>query len=258
MIGLLDRDGHLAELTLHRVVAGELEGDATLAGHLATCAPCRERLAGLRAAAAAPLPPLRLERAPEPTSPVRDEPRGEVVPLRRRWIPAAAVAMLAAAAALFVLRAPPTPAPDTFTSRGAALRLEVYRDAHGGAERLASGASVRAGDRIGFRVATHSDGWLLVAGVDGAGAAYQVWPGGDAPSAPFAAVPEGVKLEAALALDATPGAERLVALRCPEALAWRDVADRLSARASAGEAPLPPLFPTCDQDEVRLVKAAAR
>lgn len=79
---------------------------ATFDAHLASCAPCRDEVAGLRSTRgylsswAPPEPDLGFEIVRHTV-----EPRGKVIPFRRRWLPAfaaaaAAVLVLAAASAL--------------------------------------------------------------------------------------------------------------------------------------------------------------
>ncbi len=229
MIGLYDREGHLSPLGLHQVALGEADAH----DHLATCAACQSRLEGLRLAAAAPLPALRL--------------RGEVVALPRRRLWVAAGSALAMAAALLLWVGGPAPGdgtePDTFTARGTDLRLEVYRDAPGGAERLAEGSLVAPGDRLGFRFASRSSGHLVVLGIDEAGSVYPVWPAEGSGTVPVEPAPEGRQLDAAVALDDTPGDERLICLRCDGPLAWPDIV------AASGRR-----IPGCAQAELRLRK----
>lgn len=252
--GLFDREGHLSELGLHHVVAEELEGEAAarVEAHLGSCAGCAARLEALRAEAASPLPPLRLNAAPEAAnSPPPDErPRTR----EDRWAPwfAVASALVAAAVALVVL---PTPSEDEFRARSASLSLEVWREAAGGAERLQDGDAVRPGDRLGFRVSSSDPGFLLVLGRDGAGTVYPVWPPQPEEAADFAAAPQGAQLEVSLVLDATPGEERLVAFRCPRQPLRDEVENRLREAAAAPGQDLAEIYSRCAQSEVRLVKA---
>jgi bacterioferritin-associated ferredoxin len=64
---LFTRDGHLSDLTLERLLHGEISPD-DLAGHLTSCARCEQRHRALLTDAAADLPPLRRLRLVTPVS----------------------------------------------------------------------------------------------------------------------------------------------------------------------------------------------
>lgn len=284
MIGLFDRDGHLTELAAFRVSAGELSVESPeLAAHLATCPECTARLAQFRADVAAPLPPLRQPRRPQLRVVSRDEralsepaltepassggPPGSAPepvpaarPRSRRWmLPLGGLGLLAAAAALLLVK-PPEPEPEVFTARGAEVSLEVslevYRNATTGVERLEDGATVKPGDHLGFRVVSSRQGDVRIVGRDGTGRAWPVSPAAGAIA--VTVPPDGAPLaDAAVVLDATPGSERFILLVCPSALAWDDVVLAVERAPAVADTRLPPLFPGCAQDEVRLSKVIA-
>lgn len=268
---LWDRDGHLHELGVHRLLAGELGGAALEVGrHLEGCAVCQARRDAVQAIAAEPLPELKfparsgLAQAPrragaegvaaQASAPVAAPLAAPVAaPLAarrpiRRWGAVGGVAALLLGGLLWSQ----VPEPGEFTARGGGLRLEVWREEQGKARRLQDGDGVQAGDRLGFRVASEAPGELIVAGVDGTGAVYPVWPPGGSGSAPVTASKEAQQLDAAIQLDSTPGAERIVALRCGEPVGWGWLSGALKAEAGAER--LPALKEGCVQEEVRLQK----
>lgn len=245
---LFGRTGHLHELAMFRLVAGELDAAERAAsdGHLDGCALCRAQLDGLRAEVAEPLPPLVL-------------PLAEVVPLRRRWseaAPALATALSLAAVMLLFLR--PPEATDRLASRGAEagddgkFHLEVYRDATPRSERLRSGDPVRAGDRLAFQVRAPYGGHLLVFGLDSAGDRYPVWPAGpDGRSEPIGASASPVPLDVGLELDDAPGAERIVATLCDQPFSGAELYPDLGPTA-----PLPTPRAGCQTAELVLPRLA--
>lgn len=246
---LWSRDGHLLELALSVLQAGELSAEdrQRAEGHLGECALCRARQEELRALAARPLPTLR--RPPAPAAPA---PMAEVIPLRR-WL-GPAVALAAAAVGLVVLL-PSEPGPDTFTARGGALQLEVYRDEGARSTRLHAGDVVHGGDRLGFRVGHPKGGELIVFGLDSAGSVYPVWPSSPAPATQQVQPRQGVQsLDAAIVLDNSSGQERLIALLCKEPRSWEEIVRAAGRSKPPPEGALATLEPACAQAEVLLRK----
>lgn len=246
-MGLFARDGHILDLGLERYLAEELsapEGEEVEA-HLSACAACQQRVDHLRRPMPAlpPLPALRLSSGPaEPESPPpagEDPPQAaqpkpaptlrllpkpppeppaaaapEARPARRTnlyWI----TPLLAAAVVLLVYIGVPD---EDFVARGGgSLQLEVYRDQTGVSERLLPGGTVRAGDRLAFRVQVPRDGFLLVAGTDGRENTYACYPTGDNPAAaPVVSAADPQALPAAIELDESPGEELLFAVFCSD------------------------------------------
>lgn len=211
-IATLDRErpeSCLSDLQLDRVACGELER-TQVDGHLGSCAACLARLDEL-AEAHRRLAPAMTRAAARLATEVA--PR----PLRRRRVVAAAGALLAAAAALFVL----WPRGD---ERAAGLRAKgglsldlAVRRQDGRVEEVLPGDRLAAGDAIRFRVASPTAGQLVIVGLDAAGqvSAYV------APTAIPAG--RGDWLDGAIELDDTPGAERVVAILCPESTAVSEV-----------------------------------
>ncbi len=243
---LMNRDGHLSELTLFRLADGELSAEerGLVERHLASCGLCLGHTAALRTELARPLPALKLPSFTAVNSPQRTTTRR-----LQGWAPAAATILSLAAVMLVFLRPPSQ--PDQLSLRGAGLHLEVYREAGAGAERLRSGDAVAPGDRLVFRVRAQEAGQILVFGLDSTGSAYPVWPAD--PSLRSAAV-EGAStqdLRAGVELDATGSAERFIATRCDTAFTAADLYPSLGAAD-----PLPSPTPGCSAAEILLSKRA--
>ncbi len=256
---LFTRDWHLQDLALERLVIEDLDpADAQkVRDHLSTCAACSDRHGAIAAELAAPLPEL----AP---AGVRARPReaGSSVLssiMRLRWFMGGVGATVAAAAVALVVMLPviDDEIGSEFRDRGSELSFEVFRKDDKGAVRVQDGDGVRAGDRIGFRVASQDDGHLLVLGIDSTMTPYPCYPADPSRGpAAWAASPQPVQLDAAIELDATPGQERIIALLCQQPVGFDEVAPQLRTAASDVEAwgDLPDLHAGCLQRELRLHK----
>ncbi|MFZ4580260.1 MAG: hypothetical protein ACOYOB_17900, partial [Myxococcota bacterium] len=147
-----------------------------------------------------------------------------------------------------------------FRSKGSDFDVEVFVHDGAGARPVGDGATVRPGDRIGFRLHVARPSHVWIVGLDAAGEVYRCYP--QAPGVgpvlvPGAAAP--IDVPEFVEFDATPGAERIVALSCPQPVAFEVLA--ASLRAAGVSRPnaraLPPLLAGCSQRETRLRKAAA-
>lgn len=254
---LYTRDWHLQDLALERLELGDLEPheERGVRDHLVSCPACEGRRQAIAAELAVSLPELTLEAARAPTLS-----GGEVVPLRHsRMVLVGLSAALAMAAGMVVVLLQPSAPQDgpEFTRRGSELSFEVYRKDDKGAVRVQDGDGVRSGDRLGFRVASHGSGHLVVLGIDGAQTPYPCYPA-DPTQSPvaWAASPSPVQLDAAVELDATPGQERIVALLCDNPVGFDALAPQLRTAAMVAEpwGELPDLHPGCLQRELRLHK----
>jgi hypothetical protein len=197
---------HLSDLTLDRLLAGELDGapaGESARAHLAACEACETRRAEIvRDAEAFPQGVWIAGEAAKV--------RKKLDATKRRFTPMAGVAALAAAAAIAAvaigLRPPAT---DLTTIKGDRVGLVLYaKRANGSVARLEEGAVLSAGDAVRFEVTTRSAGSLTIAGVDGAGKVstyFQI----DL-SQPVA----GEILEGSVVLDDAPIAERFFAILC--------------------------------------------
>jgi hypothetical protein len=228
------RDGHLHTLGIEQLVAGELPQEA-VAMHLASCPRCTERVARVREDERRPLPALRGTRR-------RDY----------RW-GGLAVGLALAAALVLTFRSPAD--RETFTPKGSDLSLEVFLDEGASTRQLGWNDAVAQGDRIGFRAGSRHGATLLILGVDATGRVYPCWPT-DGVARPVPATLAPVDLAAAVRLDATPGAERILAIGCSDGFDIENLDDAAVGRAYlvGPDERLPLLRPGCAQDEVRLEK----
>ncbi len=229
---------------LERYALGELPPErlAAIRARLETDPELAARLASLRADDAAFLaawPPRRVVPGLEAR-----------VASTRGWRPIWLVPALAAAAALVVMvgrgPAPVTGGPDEAPlevgrPKGLTPEIRVYRSAEGQVERLAPGATARAGDLLQVGYVAGGAGYGVVLSIDGNGVVtdHVVGPGGRS-----AALDPGgeVPLVNAYELDAAPRFERffLVASDAPFDYApVRSAAERLAADPAAASAPLP-------------------
>lgn len=178
--------------------------------------------------------PLRVSTAP-----------GVAVSWRRAgaWATAAALA-----ASAWIVTRPAAPERPEFHLRGGGLGLEVFRQTAGASEPLVDGSAARTGDTLGFRVQVRRDGYALVAGVDGQGAVYPVWPAAPPHEAvPVEASADARALDAAIRLDAAPGDERMVLVFCEAAFRLDGIREAVAAGGALPKG--------CAQRTVRLTKA---
>ncbi len=258
---LFRRDGGLTELALDRYRLGELSDE--------------ERQAVLR----------RLEQAPEeravldatqrfeeshglrPSDAVRQAARppqdAKVLQFRRRMrvVMPLAVGVVAAAAAISLIAPTDELAPtqrvvsgDDFRVKGARFEVEIH--AHDGEQsrRLSSGAAVRPGERLGFKVEGGDGGHLLIAGIDAKHVPYLCYPQGtDGASAPAPGTKEARVLDAAVRLDEAPGDETVVAVLCDAPFAYSQISEAMRQGHTAG-GELPRLRPGCVQRVIQLTK----
>lgn len=213
----------LSDLTLDRLIAGAPTTRAAVESHLTTCTLCAQRLDELRrlnvrAALVLADGPGRLRRRLW---------RGTFVRATQAF---AAVAMLALVVLLPMWRHVGG-GPLDERAKGQALPLEltlVARQADGRVVELSPGGRVHAGDAVRFLVSAGRDGHVVVLGLDAAGKVSVYVADGErglhVDSGPRQPMPGSI------ILDATPGAERVVALLCPERLAVTDAVDAARAR----------------------------
>ncbi len=245
-IGLLTRDGHLLDLSIERLLAGELE-EAEVAEHLGGCPVCRERLERAAALRPPPLPAAfgaaraaasvgpRLVGGAAGTSRAR--------PQHSWWTIAsqASAAVAVAAVALLSLRGPtPEGGDPSWRARGGGLGMEVYLKDGTGVHRLSFGERVSPGDRVGFRVRPGAEGFLMIVGDDELHSPYPVWPASGRHAEPVGPAPRD--LDAAIELDDTPGRERFVGIQCPAPFAFESA--RAALERGAFERPAE-LLPGC-------------
>lgn len=223
---------HLSTFTLDALALDALDagGEAQARDHLAGCARCREALEAARAARE------HFQRTvlPRTVSAVRERARRSswrlgwhhpLVP--RLLIPAFA----AAVALLLVTRTRHVPGPQDadlgaeLGIKGAAtLQVFASRDDH--VFPVQDGSSLAPGDRVRFVVMPAGLPYLLIASIDGAGAATVYHPPGGSESG---RLDDRARLElpGSIVLDAAPGPERIYALFSRQAIAADQVASML-------------------------------
>jgi hypothetical protein len=121
-----------------------------------------------------------------------------------RWIVSGG-ALAAVAAIVLIVMARREPTPDDIEIKGGEIGLIV----HAPDRRLATGDTVRAGDRLRFEIAAGRSGYVAVFGVDGTGATTMYFPKQGTAAAAFD--PKDPILPGAIELDATPGDETFYA-----------------------------------------------
>lgn len=208
---------HISQLMLDALALHALDRDseARVHAHLAGCASCRDD-----AQIAAQL---------RQRFTVHVLPRG--VPARRRprrsWplIPALVAALLAIG---WCSR----PAPVAELGIKGAASWQVFANREGRVFAVHDGTTLAAGDRIRFAVIPAGARYLLVASIDGLGAATIYYPYDGLQSA----IIEGDRVEPAgsIELDAAPGPERIYALLSDGPIAADTVIEQLRAVAAGG------------------------
>ncbi|MFN3197326.1 MAG: hypothetical protein ACE366_02740 [Bradymonadia bacterium] len=242
---LLRRDGRCSDLALELWVAGELSTEERLALE----AHFEQHPDDLARAEAIQRHQDRVTLSPPEAKVLR-------FPF---WVTGTLAAALAAALTLIVIRGPAntvtTPTVDDgIRIKAGALDFEVFAHDGESSRPVTDGGAVKAGERIGFRLKARHEGYVLVAGVDEAGAPYPCWPAGDAPEGARWTEKEPVKLDQAMRLDNTPGSERFVAVFCPQPVKFTEVSTALvKARADQWKGDVP-LSEGCVSRVVRLEK----
>jgi hypothetical protein len=185
-----------------------------LAGHLATCRACTQRLETMRRQGEEFL------RYVYPATVGAVEAAAATGPdlLRwRRWL--LLVPALGGATALLLLLARPTAPPDDYlgVKGGGSLGLAVFVQDGAGVRPIRDGEAVAAGSALRFRVRTDRPCRLWVLSVDARGQVSRLFPsqgeGG-------ATVERAAELPGGAVLDGQPGPERIVALCAPAPVPW--------------------------------------
>jgi hypothetical protein len=157
------------------------------------------------------------------------------LPVRRRrfaW-PLFALPALAVAIALLVIVRPSSHRAEPELAIKGDAAWQVFANRDGQTFAVHDGARLAQGDRIRFAVIPDGARYLLVASIDGAGAATIYFPYDGIESA---LLPAGdrVELPGSIVLDAAPGPERVFALFSDEPIAAAAVAERLRALGADG------------------------
>jgi hypothetical protein len=129
-----------------------------------------------------------------------------------RWIfTGGALAAAAAAVILLVGRREDPTDGDDIGLKGGEITLVVHAAGDAGSRTLASGDTIAPGTRIRFEVGSLKRGYVTVIGFDARGATTVYYPYGGAEAAVYDPKTGGL-LPGAIAVDATPGAEKYFAV----------------------------------------------
>ncbi|MCA9537871.1 MAG: hypothetical protein KC620_03220 [Myxococcales bacterium] len=233
------RAGHLSDLTIDRVLAGEFRGPSPVQAHLDNCALCMMRLETARAFDA------QAGRRLRPPGSGRGA---------RPWLIGGGLLALAAGVIIALRVSPPPPETDEFRLRGGFDLQVVVHD--GAASRPASdGSTVHPGDRLRFEITTRAAGHVLILGRDSRGEVYLCAPqSGGGHSAVVEARDAAWALPDAMQLDDVLGTETLMAVFCPADFEYESLARAVRTAASMETTVLP--APECARRVVRLSKTA--
>lgn len=234
-------EGCLSDLSLDRLLAGELDGTAAGAratAHLGTCRECTGRVSAIESEArrfpqeiwVQGLAAKAKRAAAETGSRIAGSGRREAGPVTRMLRTASGVALAAGIAAVAIFVQPPRTEPD---GRVKGEGLTVYvRHTDGRVDEVLPGSRLAPGDSIRFEVSSAREGYLAVFGVDSTPAVTTYVPAsGNAPLL----LGRGSKqlLEGSIVLDDSSGAERVVAFLCRERMAVSALADAARAALAA-------------------------
>jgi hypothetical protein len=218
----------LSALQLDRWMLGELkETESELVrAHLSGCELCARTVDEMRAQREATLPRLRLLTV-APVVPQGDEKRPPR--LRKVRLVAAAGALAAAAAALFVI----SPGQRGERLKGPGFAMAMYVQHGGEVRRVGPGETISAGDAVRFAVTAPVKSYVAILSVDARRRASIYYPaGGSAQPLPAG---EDMPLPLGTQLDETVGEERVVGLFCSSPVEL----EPLRARLEAGNAAFP-------------------
>jgi hypothetical protein len=212
---------HLCRHQLEQLVANDLRATVhpALRVHLAACDPCSMRKRALEAARArflAAYPAADFARA------VVEQAAQPEPPPRRRWQGWSAPGVLASAAGSLAIGAAAllwfsrAPAPPAIRLKGG-VSLQAFAKHAGRTSALRDGDALAPGDQLAFEYALDRPRYLLLLGIDDAGAITRYFPADSSGAAPLAATPRA-QLPVGIELDARKGQERLYALFSAAAL----------------------------------------
>ncbi len=213
--------GCLSDLTIDRLVCGELSDDAAEGArtHVATCAVCRERLDAIvddrrefAAKQGAQIPALSRPANGAAQSRVQGKGEGHSGASRARWIVRSSAILALAAALLLWFRARSPREEEDGTRLKGAGRLSFFVARDGEGHRGSSGEVLRSGDRVQFVVALVEARYVAVLSRDGRGRASIFFP--EARAAERVESGPSVRLGTSTILDDAPGREDVFGLFC--------------------------------------------
>jgi len=244
------REGCLSDLTIDRLLAGELGESSDAMTHLRGCAACATRRDGILADAEA----FRAERDQPRLSVVRGG--GEGRPAGSHWMrrvaPPLALAAGVAAVAVMLPARSPSPTEGYVTKGGGTLSL-IARTGDGRVDRVLPGDPLAPGDAVRFEVKAAEAARVWILGMDAAGAVTAYVEDAALQGGPARLLPGSVLL------DRTLGMERIVALFCRDRIEKAAVITAGQAALSraggepAGEVAVE--LPGCTQSSILIRKA---
>jgi hypothetical protein len=209
--------------------------------HVATCERCTQRMQDLQQASEAfqaAHPPGAFRRRVYARLPA-PEPRRSL-----RWL----FALAPVAVSVGVLGAVLVRPPPEIRLKGSSF--QVFYKRHGDPQPLLSGNHLRAGDALRFSYAAAADGYLMIVDVDGSGRVQALYPYGERDAAPVHAK-DAPLLPGSIALDGTPGPERLFAVYRSTQFSLDSIARELQL---AGASTPRLQCPDCRVDALRIEK----
>lgn len=148
-----------------------------------------------------------------------------------RWIFAGGALAAAAAAVLVFVGRDPEGTTDDIGIKGDSITLVVHAAGDTGTRKLASGDTIVPGTRIRFEVAAPKRGYITVIGFDASGATTVYYPYGGAQAAIYDPQTGGL-LPGAIAVDATPGAEKYFAVFSEQPFSIESVAGGVQGKGA--------------------------
>jgi hypothetical protein len=217
---------HPSALALHQyqLALSPAREAESIGRHLSTCERCRADVGGLVG------DQRRFEREVFPQT-------REAILRRRspwRWWRVALPALAAVAGAWLLV----APRPPDIAPKGSEAALTIFVARASGAQAISDRQTgLHAGDRIRFVVRPAGQRHAVIASVDGAGQTTVYHPYGGRESAPLPARAR-VEIAGSIALDRTPGPERVFLVLAPRPFPTAAVTEALRKLASAGPAAL--------------------
>ncbi len=237
----LARNGHLSDLSIERIVAGE-----DTHSHIQSCEICKKRIETIRNQTIS-IPPMRLQKQ-------------EVENKKRKltsFILPGLVISLVALVALFSFSPKENlgQGGNTIRIKGTPFTVSLYANDEQSIRPLHDGALVHPNERIGFRVESKIEGYLSIVGVDQKGDAYVCYPQKTTNARRFESGPART-LDEAIRMDETLGRERIISLLCKTPRSIAEIKKKLEEKRLGLEQDkvLPQLYDDCEQREVSLVK----
>lgn len=227
-------DRQLTDLELERLIAGDYPAARTAELEAKATDADRSRREELKAEHAAFLGTVDVDAEVRAIGKkmAKLEPEKKPAASWWRWIfTGGALAAAAAAALLIIGRRDPKPDNDDIGIKGGDITLVVHAANDSGSRTLANGDAIEPGTRIRFEVGAPKRGYITVIGFDARGATTVYYPYGGAEAAVYDPKTGGL-LPGAIAVDATPGAEKYFAVFSEQPFSVESVAAGVQGKAA--------------------------